>query len=241
MEVNRLENETHVCLTLQNGDQSLIRAIIRERIPRSLTDNLAEVRFEPPPPTVVDLENQVVEWTLRGVLARESKRLEYTVPRLPSPEFDPLNWFLVSTQFRISGFFRLQAWAENFMPGGTGWIFVNVWNFLEENLTVEVSLQLPSGFFIMGQPSATLELGAGENRTAEFLCSVHEDVRPGIHKGRARGRAENQEVAEEFNLQVLAPPPFPFYWILLLLLAGAVGILLLLMGRRRKRGYRWRI
>jgi len=239
VEVNRLENKTGVTLTLQNGDTPLFQVVIDEYIPPALTDNLAEIEFEAPPPSRVYPENRVVEWVLRSVRSGERRTLRYWVPRLPSPELDLPNWFLAGLTLPAAEPFGLTARAENFLPGESARVWVTVLNYTDDNLTVSVTLRLPDGFYFMGEGTKEVKLGPRENAEISFLCLAHKTVRPGTYRGRAAGTGAERTIETEFDLVVLAPPPFPWHLLLFPLLAGVAGALLfILLRRERKRGRR---
>jgi hypothetical protein len=238
VEVDRLENKTIVTLTLQNGDTPLSQVLIRELIPPALVEDLSEVQFEVAPSRVYP-ENRIVEWTMRRVRAGEKKTLTYWVPRLPPPEFDVTNWFLAGFILPQVEPFGLRAWAENFVPGESARIWVTVFNYTEDSISVSVTLKLPEGFYMMGEGSRTVGLGPRENVTVNFLCMAHKTVRPGTYKGKAVGTGEERTIEAEFDMLVLSPPPFPWHLLILPLLGAVVATLLIMLLRReRKRGRR---
>lgn len=238
VEVDKLENKTIVTLTLQNGDTPLSQVLIREFIPPALVENLSEVQFEVAPSRVYP-ENRIVEWTMRRVRAGERRALTYWVPRLPPPEFDVTNWFLAGFILPQVEPFGLRAWAENFVPGESARIWVTVFNYTEDSISVSVTLKLPEGFYVMGEGSRTVGLGPRENATINFLCMAHKTVRPGTYKGKAVGTGEERTIEAEFDMLVLSPPPFPWHLLILPLLGAVVAALLIMLLRReRKRGRR---
>jgi len=243
VELDRLENKTIVTLTLQNGDRPLTQALIREFIPPALIEDLSQVQFEVAPSRVYP-ENRIVEWAIRRVRARERKTFTYWIPRLPPPEFDVTNWFLAGLILPRVEPFGLRAWAENFTPGEGARIWVTVFNYTEDNISVSVTLKLPEGFYIMGEGSKTVGLGPRENVTVNFLCMAHKTVRPGTYKGKAVGTGEERTVEAEFDMLVLSPPPFPWHLLILPFLGAVVAALLIMLLRRerkRARGRRFRI